>query len=123
MPNTEVTQLHALYRIETKAQHHCYPFKLWLERQATQVPYQEKCLADFWCKNEGIIIHHSTIAPIFISKLEDIKKASKHIMSSYDVKYYAHQYQRHQWFRQIITEQIRLHLINYLTTDKIDQQT
>ena len=121
--NTDVAQLHVLYRIETRAQRHRYPFKLWLLRRAIQVFYQEKRLEDYWRHNEALITYHPSIAPIFMSKLKDIEKASRRLMSTYDVKYYARQYNRHHWFKQIISDQIRTHLITYLTTDKIDQQT
>jgi len=48
--------------------------------------YQEKLMVDFWNANEEKIFHHPTIAPIFTSKLEDIEKASRHVISKYDVK-------------------------------------
>jgi len=44
-------------------------------------------------------------------------------MPKYNIRQYAHQHRRHQWFRRIIEEQIWIHLFKYLTTDKIGQQT
>jgi len=85
--------------------------------------YQINWMEDYWTSNEEKIFHHPIIAPIFVSNLKDIKKASRHIMSKYDIKQYAHQHRRHQWFRRVIAEQLRIHLFKYLTTDKIGQQT
>ena len=123
LPNMDVIQLHTLYQIETKAHRISYPFKLWLQRAALKLFYHEKRMENFWRDNEEKIFHHPSIAPIFESNLKDIEKASRQVMPKYDIKQYAHQHRRHQWFRRVIEEQIRIHLFKYLTTDQIGLQT
>jgi len=72
LPNMDVIQLHTLYQIETKAHRLKYPFKLWLQRAALKLFYQEKRMEDFWRDNEEKIFHYPMIAPIFVSSLKDI---------------------------------------------------
>jgi hypothetical protein len=85
LPNMDIIQLHALYKIETKAHRIHYPFKFWLQRAALKMFYQEKRMEYFceceWSANEENIFHQPTIAPIFTSKLENIEKAFRHVMS------------------------------------------